>query len=79
MSRVGDDDHEQALYAEVALRTFKERDMAHVRWVEHPAEDQSQWYSRVSSPTTTSSPERTPAWRNASSSSAWLGAVPDTR
>ena len=58
---IGDDEHERALGAEVALRALDEPHMTDVRRVEHPAEDQRHRYSSVSSPTSTSSPERAPA------------------
>ena len=77
--RIGNDEHERALGAEVSLRALEEPHMTDVRRVEHPAEDQSHRYSSVSSPTSTSSPDRAPAWRRASSSSPWPGAAPATR
>ncbi len=59
--RIGNDEHQHGLVAEVALRALEEGHVADMRRIERPAEDQSHWYSRVSSPTTTSSPERAPA------------------
>ena len=76
---VGHDEHDEAVEGEPCLRNADERDVAHVRWVEHGAEEAGHWYSNVSSPTATSSPSRAPAARRAASSSSSSGGRPTTR
>ncbi len=80
VARVGDDEDEHLVEREVPLGSGEQCDMAVVRRVESAAEDSRRhWYSSTSPSTSTSAPTRTPAARNASSSSSRLGGVPATR
>ena len=80
VARVGDDEDEHLVEREVPLGSGEQGDMAVVRRVESAAQDSRRhWYSSTSPSTSTSVPVRTPAARNASSSSSRLGGVPATR
>ena len=79
VTRLGDDEDEEALDPELRDRRSREREMPVVRRVEHAAENPLYCHSSSSSPTSTWVPGLIPRPRRASSSSSGAGGAPTTR
>lgn len=70
---------EQAIGAELAQRSFRQRNMSQVRRIERAAEDRRRQSVTVSSPISTSAPGLAPTARSASSSASRSGGFPTIR
>ncbi len=77
--RVAADEHLEAVELELLDPAARELEVPVVRRVERAAEEADHSNTRVSSPTSTSTPLRAPAARSACSSSSGAGGVPVTR